>query len=130
MPTGEMRQMQQPEPTAAVPAVNLTLAARKLDAIYGDHIHVYNGSLLNGGIPMDWMWQAYWQQMTQIPPIHYSVPKGVVGRHFLTILTHKFQAMQVAQTSNLEKPLVFAAIILPKTPGVRAAKDICLCMQQ
>jgi len=36
----------------------------------------------------------------------------------------------VAWTSNLEKPLVFVAVILPRTTGVRSAKDIRLWINQ
>jgi len=48
--------------------------------------------------------------------------KVFVGRQFLTILTNKFHAVRVDQTSNSEKPLIFVSIILPKTMGVWMAK--------
>jgi len=76
------------------------------------------------------MWQKYWRRMAQIAPIHYTVPKGVVGRRFLTVLTHEFRTARVARTTNSEKPLVFAAVILPRTTGVWSAKDIRLRMNQ
>jgi len=68
--------------------------------------------------------------MTQVMPSHYAMPKGVVGRQFLTILTNKFQAVRVDHTSNLEKTLVFVSVILPKTTGVQMAKDIRTRLQQ
>jgi len=46
------------------------------------------------------------------------------------ILTNEFQVVRVDQTMNLEKPLVFIMVILPKTTGVFMAKDIQLCLQQ
>jgi len=68
--------------------------------------------------------------MAQIAPSHYDVPKGTAGRRFLTILTHEFEQVRVGRTSNSEKPLVFVAVILPKTPTVRRAKDIRLRLMQ
>ncbi len=96
-----------------------------LVAVYRDHIRADDGSLLDGGIAMDRTWQSHWRRMTQITPTHYSVPKGAVGRQFLTILTNEFHAVRVDCKVNSEKPLVFVSVILPKTTGSRTAKDIC-----
>ena len=113
----------QQEQGAAAPDGNISPADRKLHEVYGDHIRADDGTHLDGGVPMDRMWQKYWRRMAQIAPIHYTVPKGVVGRRFLTILTHEFRTARVARTSNSEKPLVLAAVILPRTTGVWSAKD-------
>jgi hypothetical protein len=61
--------------------------------------------------------------MAQISPTRYSIPKGAVGRKFLTILTHEFAQVR-ERNSNSERPLVFVAVVLQTSPGVRRAQDI------
>jgi len=119
-----------PQQSETMQGANLMPVDRLLHDIYGDHIRADGGIHLNGGVPDDCCWQSYWCRMAQLLPVHYAVPKGKVGQRFLTILTHEFQAVQKARTSNSECPLIFVPIILPKTPGVRMAKDIRLRMQQ
>jgi hypothetical protein len=54
---------------------------------------------------------------------HYSFPKGKVGRCFINILASEFSGVQ-GQTWNSKRPLVFVAVVLQTTPGVKRARDI------
>jgi len=113
-----------PPPQGAAGEEGLTPTDKLLVAVYGDHIRTDDGSLLDGGIATDRTWQSHWWRMTHVTPTHYSVPKGAVGWRFLMILTNEFHAVRVDRKANLEKPLVFVSVILPKTTGIRTAKDI------
>jgi len=128
--TATESQTQQPVQCEENPGNHLTPADRKLDTVFGDIIHPNDGTHLDGGVQEDRLWQARWRRMAQIAPTHYAVPRGAVGRRFLTILTNEFRTAREGRTSNSEKPIVFVSVILPKTPGVRAAKDIRQRLQQ
>ncbi len=93
-----------PPPQGAAGEEGLTPTDKLLVAVYGDHIRADDGSLLDGGITTDRTWQSHWRRMTQVTPTHYSVPKGAVGRRFLTILTNEFRAVRVDRKANSEKP--------------------------
>jgi hypothetical protein len=94
--------------------------------VYGDHPHAPNdGTQLDGGIAHDCLWQSWHHRMAQIAPACYSVPKGAVGKRFLTILTHKL-AQARNQEWNLECLLVFVAVVLQISVGIRQSKDVRL----
>jgi hypothetical protein len=111
------------EPGADHPAYQLTPADELLDSVLGDHVHSNDGRHLTGGVTDDCRWQTRWQRMVQISPTRYSVPKGTVGRRFLTILTNEFRQVRERKW-NSERPLVFVAVVLQTTPEVRRARDI------
>ena len=111
------------EAGADLPGYEPTPADLLLDSIFGDHVHPNDGSQLDGGFSDDQKWQSRWRRMVQLSPTRYSVPKGKVGRRFLVILRLEFLGVRERKW-NSERPLVFVATILQKTPGVRRAKDI------
>jgi hypothetical protein len=51
------------------------------------------------------------------------VPKGKVGSCFLAKLASEFRGIR-ARTWNSERPLVYVAVILQTTPGVKRVRDI------
>jgi hypothetical protein len=108
---------------ADLPGYQPTPADLLLDTVFGDHVHDNDGTHLDGGIANDAFWQCRWKRMAQLATTRYQVPKGKVGRRFLTILTHEFQGVRERRW-NSEHPLVFVAVILQTTPGVRRSKDI------
>ena len=116
-----------PDVGADLPTYILTEADKLLDSIYGDHVHDNDGTHLDGGIATDRLWQRRWTRMRQLSTTRYIVPKGAVGRRFLTILVDEFRGVRDRQW-NSERPLIFATVVLQKTPGVRRAKDIRLRM--
>jgi len=122
--------MNAPPPQQQQGGEQLTPMDELLETVYGDHVRADDGSQQNGGVMTDRTWQSYWKRMAQVTPSHYAIPKGIVGWHFLMILTNEFRAVRVDRTTNLEKPLVFVLIVLPKTPGVQMAKDIRMRLQQ
>jgi hypothetical protein len=104
--------------------VSLTEADRRLDAVYGDHPHQNDGRHLNGGVPDDPMWQNHWKRVMQLSDIgHYVLPKGKAGRWFIATLAREFAGVRQRQW-NFERPMLFASVILIKTPGVRRSSDI------
>jgi len=117
------------EHMADLPGYCSTPADRLLDSVFGDHLHSNPGFHLDGGVPSDQVWQQRWKLLVGLPSVRYNVPKGVVGRRFITTLTTEFRMVRERQ-SNSERPLVFVAVVLPRAPGVRAAKDIRLRLAQ
>ena len=112
-----------PDVGADLPTYLTTSADKLLDSVFGDHVHDNDGSHLDGGIATDSLWQKRWTRIRQLSTTRYIVLKGAVGRRFLTILVDEFRGARDRQW-NSERPLVFASVILQKTPGVRRAKDI------
>ena len=58
----------------------LSDADRKLDAVYGDHVHQNPGQHLHAGIAEDEEWQGYWQRLIIYPSRVYDAPSGAVGK--------------------------------------------------
>jgi hypothetical protein len=96
-----------------------------LHVVFGDHPHDNDGSHLDGDILQDRLWQSWYHRIIQIAPSQYAVPKGAVGKRFLTVLTHELAQVQ-AREWNSERLLIFVAVLLQKSAGVRQSKDICL----
>ena len=102
---------------------NLTAADKKLLAVFGDTIHHNNGKHLDGGIADDAKWQKRWKMVVSTSlPLWYA-PKGKVGRRFVQLLTSEWRGVRLRQW-NLEKPIVFAAVILRMKKDVTAASAI------
>lgn len=100
-----------------------TAADNLLSSVYGDYPHQNDGCHLDGEVPADGSWQRRWKRVVQLPIAAYGVPKGRVGRRFVAALTTEFQGV-LDHKWNSERPIVFAAVILQTTPGVRKAVDI------
>ena len=101
----------------------LTKADRLLDRVYGDHVHNNIGRHLDGGVKGDKAWQWLWRYVVELPLSPYRVPKGRIGRRFITLLTREFEQVRHRQF-NSERPLIFAAVILQKSRRVTRAADI------
>ena len=100
-----------------------SLADQKLDEAYGDHHHQNSGSHLHGGINDDAVWQLRHKRIISARPSRYQVPSGRAGRRFISMLTKEFQGVRERKW-NSERPIIFAAVVLQRTPTVRAAKDV------
>lgn len=101
-----------------LPGVVLTEADKKLDDVYGDHVYQNHGAHLDGGVNNDAVWQGYWRQLIGYPGQKYDVPKGSVGKGFLSTLTGLL-ADTKSRKCNSEKFLVFQMIILQCTRDVK-----------
>jgi hypothetical protein len=113
----------QKDPGADLPGFVPAPVDHLLEAVYGDWPHHNDGCHLDGGVNGDVAWQRRWRRIVDLSSNHYSVPKGKVGLHFISILASEFSGVQ-ARTWNSELPLVFVAIILQTTPGDKRARDI------
>ena len=112
----------EPDVGADLPGYRITEADCRLDGIYGDHVHANDGTHLDGGIQDDETWQRRWKRVVQTNPKHYSLPKGKVGRKWLTALIREFSGVR-ERLWNSEKVVVFLRVTLQTTPNVRKAKD-------
>ena len=111
------------EKGADLDGYELTKADRLLDSVYGDHVHDNIGRQLDGGVEGDKAWQWLWRYVVELPLSPYRVPKGRIGRRFITLLTREFEQVRHRQF-NSERPLIFAAVILQKSRRVTRATDI------
>ena len=102
---------------------HLTTADKKLDMVYGDHVHQNNDRHLLGGIADDKLWQMRWKRIVQSYLRRYNVPKGPVGNRFVSLLAEEFRQVR-DRTSNSERALLFAPLVLQRVPGVHTAHDI------
>jgi hypothetical protein len=112
-----------PDVGADLPGYSITDADRKLDEVYGDHVHDNDGTHLSGGINDDRLWQRYWQQIAQEKPRRYNLPQSKEGKLFLTQLVLELQGVQDPNW-NFARIFVFTAVILNKAPNITAALDI------
>ena len=106
-----------------LPGYEPTEADRKLDLVFGDHVHLNDGCHLKGGIDTDGLWQRRWRRVVQLSLRPYHVPKGTVGRRFIAMLTAEFCGARERRW-NSERPIVFVATILQSSSGRLSAADI------
>ena len=111
----------QPEVEEGAPG--LTYGERKLQEVYGDHLHQDDGTHLDGGIRDDGEWQKRWRQIVGLPPQRYNVPNGMVGRLFVKELAAELSGV-TGRRWNSERFIVFQAVILQRSGEVKKAKDI------
>ena len=106
-----------------MPKYEPTPADKKLDMVYGDHVHQNNGSHLSGGVDDNAAWQACWTQLCGVSHRHYSVLSGQIGRMFIWGLASKICGAYERHW-NWERPLAFAAVVLTKTSGIFGSSNI------
>ena len=111
------------DPGADIPGWMPVHVNHLLEAVYGDWPHHNDGRHLTGRVEGDAAWQRRWRRIVDLSTTHYSAPKGKVGRRFISTLAKEFRGVQ-ARTWNSERPLVFVAVVLQTTPGVKRARDI------
>jgi len=106
-----------------LPGAVISEVDRKMDEVYGDHVHQNPGTHLDGGISDDKKWQEYWSHLVVYPTQTYDSPSGSVGRRFTSLLADEFDGI-LSRKCNSERPLVFSMVILQRTRNVRKSKDI------
>jgi len=106
-----------------LPGAVISEVDRKMDEVYGDHVHQNPGTHLDGGISDDKKWQEYWSRLVVYPTQTYDSPSGSVGRRFTSLLADEFDGI-LSRKCNSERPLVFSMVILQRTRNVRKSKDI------
>jgi hypothetical protein len=97
----------------------LTTADRRLLGIFGNTIHLNNGTHLDGGIGAaeDAKWQRLYNCVATCSLPLYDLPNGRWAHRFLTTLTNLWVGV-IQWLWNLEQPLVFKAAILRRVRGI------------
>ncbi len=103
----------------------LTAADRRLLGIFGDTIHFNNGTHLNGGIGAaeDAKWKRLYNRVAACSLPLYNLPNGQWAHRFLMTLTDLW-VRAIQRRWNLERPLVFQAVILCCIHGITQFHDI------
>eukprot|EP00957_Ditylum_brightwellii_P204671 15340358-Ditylum_brightwellii.AAC.1 len=101
----------------------LMAADRLLISVYGDTIHDNDGSHMSGRIVDNKLWQQYWTDLTALPIQYYDVLSGSVGRRFLFMLVEILDGV-VERKWNVERFIVFTAVILQQQKGVRSYHNV------
>ena len=133
VPAGNPRKLQPTSPPIStnqgtnLPDYTTTPVDDLLDSVYRDHLHQNDGSHLNGGIPTDGKWQEYYRRLLPFPSSQYDLPKGKVGKLFLSRLTIELNGVRERKW-NSEKPLLFALIVFQKTTNAKRSGDIRYCL--
>ena len=122
---GERTDLLPPDEGADLEDYVSSQADRKLDSLYGDHAHDNDGTHLDGGIGAgeNAKWIRYWKRCVQIKPLWYKNPQGRIGKNFIRKLAMLLRGVR-NRDWNSERVIVFPAVILYKSAGVTASKDI------
>lgn len=91
-----------------------TAADRRLVSVYGDTIHLNDGTHLHGGIDpvVDRRWQRWWLKVVSVDLKLWIPPLGCAdGKRFVNILANEFQSVRLRK-SNSEKAVLFCPLVL------------------
>ena len=94
-----------------------------LQKVYGDYIHLNNGSHLNDGVLDDFKWQQRWKVILALPTRRFNAPKGRVGKRYISILSNELAGIKKRKW-NSERFLIFQAVILQKAIQIKSSKEI------
>ena len=111
------------EPGADRTGTSQTRSDARLLAVLGDYPHDNTGDHLDGAVASDAADQILWRRVVQLPLRPYHVPKGTVGRRFIAKVAELLRDVRLRRC-NSEQLIVFVAVVLQTSHGVRAAKDI------
>jgi hypothetical protein len=103
----------------------LTAADRRLLGIFGDTIHLNDGTHLDSGIGAaeDAKWQRLYNRVAACSLPLYNLPNGQWAHHFLTTLTNLWVGV-IQRCWNLEWPLVLKVVILHRVCGITQFHDV------
>ncbi len=103
----------------------LTAADNRLIGVYGDTIHLNDGTHLDGGIGVaeDAKWQRLHLRVASCRLLLYDLPNGRWANRFLETLTDLWQGC-IKRRWNSERPLVFQACILRQVRGISRFHDV------
>ena len=105
------------------PGTTISPQNRKLDEVYGDHIHENPGDHLSGGVQDDGLWQKYLKRLLPFSPHHYDVPRTSVGKEIISSLAQLLEDI-MNRKCNMDKFLVFQMVILQRSPKTTSSSDI------
>ena len=95
-------------------------------SVYGDTIHLNDGSHLHGGIEAatDLKWQRWWLQVVSVDLKLWIPPLGCAdGKRFVNMLANEFRGVRLRQW-NAEKAILFPPLILHRLGYVKSASEI------
>ena len=103
----------------------ISAADRRLLGIFGDTIHLNDGTHLDGGIGVneDAKWQRLYNRVASCSLPLYDLPNGRWAHRFLTTLTDLWAGV-IQRRWNSERPLVFQAVILRRVRGITRFHDV------
>ena len=67
----------QPESEEESPTTSV--GRRKLMEVYGDYVHLNDGTTQDGGVTEDAIWQERSRKVVGLPPQRYNIPDGKRG---------------------------------------------------
>jgi hypothetical protein len=103
---------------------NLTRADELLMGVYGDTIHLNDGTHMSGGIADDQVWQRRWLRVVSVDLKLWAPPaKHAIGKKFVNILANELQGVRMRKW-NSERAMLFAPVILNRKSGVVKASEI------
>ena len=142
---GGARRERGPHPAVGSDCIDDTVTAEKEDGpvvgeplsradlllrrVYGDFSRDGDGCDLDRGIQGDQVWQSRWRRLAALTFPRNMVPQGKQGNAFLLELAAELDGVREGKW-NSERPLVFFAVMLQRSPGVTRAKDIRAAIQQ
>jgi hypothetical protein len=103
-----------------------TPADHRLMEVYGDTIHMNDGTHLDGGIGVanDLIWQRRWLKVVSVDlKLWYPPTKHADGKRFVNLLANEFQGVRLRKW-NSERAMIFAPAILHRKHGVAKASQI------
>jgi hypothetical protein len=98
-------------------------ANRKLDEVYGDHVHQNSGRHLDGKVADGSMWQNYWERIVVYPSKTYTIPTGAIDKWFIRELVQLLDNT-IEQKCNSDKFIVFQMVILQTGSSANRFWDI------
>jgi hypothetical protein len=114
-----------PDEPSDIAGAEISAANRKLDDVYGDHIHNNPVLHLHGGIgrALDLTWQGYFRRLSVHSPSHYDIPRGSIGKAITDEFAILFKDI-MNRKCNFEKVIVFTQVLLQRENNVTASRDI------
>ena len=91
--------------------------------VYGDKVHLNNGTHLVGGVSKDGMMQTMWRSLVILPQHHYHLPEGPIGRQACKMVSEELDKIRTRKT-NSESLIVLLICILTRDPNVKTVKAI------
>jgi hypothetical protein len=114
-----------PDARSDIPGAVISAANKKLDEVYGDHVHDNPGSHLNGNISsaLDLIWQGYFRGLISHNQSLYETPRGKLGKDIANEYSNLLEDVMKGKC-NMEKFLVFPMVLLQRRHGVTKRADI------
>jgi len=95
----------------------------EFDRIFGDHVHLNDGTHLHDHIEDDPLWQQHYNRLTSYHCTQYNVPSGSLGERFVETAATLLDGV-MKRTHNSEKFLVFLMTTLQRVPHITRSRNV------